>query len=236
MQIIKQITNWSLHTLFPKYCVSCHKPDTALCSGCFKEIVFIKQQQCGRCLKKNTLGKTCPKCKKYWPLDNLLVATYYQDGPIKEIIHTYKYGGRKDLLPDFMKIIEHNRIICDFLNNLHEEVIIIPVPLHFRRRWWRGFNQSEEIAHKISGKYNVPIRIDILKRVKHTKIQVSLHRQDRIKNLDDAFISKACLPCNASVILIDDIATTGATLNACARVLKKAGVKHIWGLVIARAF
>lgn len=236
MQIAKHITKWSLDTLFPKYCVSCHASDTSLCSECFDKIVFIKQQQCGRCLKNNTLGKTCPKCKKHWALDNLLVVAYYQDGPLKEIIHTYKYDGRKDLLPNFMQMIAQNKIVDNYLTSLDKNTFVVPVPLHFRRRWWRGFNQSEEIARKISSEYNIPLQIDTLKRIKHTKIQASLHRKDRMQNLTSAFIGKTCLPNNASVILIDDIATTGATLNACARVLKQAGIKHVRGLVIARAF
>jgi ComF family protein len=236
MSYLKQFFRWSIDTLFPKYCVGCALPDTFLCPECFAKIVFIKKQQCGRCLKISTGGKTCLKCKQVWALDNLLVATYYSDGPVKELIHAYKYEGNRSLKNDLMQIVQNNHALIDSLNTIKGEKIIIPVPLHYKRRWWRGFNQSEDIAKLISAKLKILTTNSVLKRKFNTKIQASLHRKDRLNNLIEAFEAKTCLNINSSVILIDDIATTGATLNACAFALKKSGAKRVIGVVVARAF
>jgi competence protein ComFC len=236
MNYLSQVAHWTVDTLFPKYCVGCNAPDTFLCQECFDKIILVKQQQCGRCLKISANGKTCQKCKQVWTLDNLLVAAYYQDGPVKELIHAFKYEGNRILKHDLIHTLQKNNAIYDSINKIKRHTIVVPVPLHFRRKWWRGFNQSEEIAKLISKELNLTMLKTALKRKHHTKIQASLHRKDRLNNLIEAFEAKTCLNTNSSVILVDDIATTGATLNACAIALKKAGFKRVVGVVIARAF
>lgn len=233
MNLFSFVQKWSLETLFPKHCVGCGENDQSLCSACFSKIIFIKQQQCGRCLKISDKGKTCSKCKKYWALDNLIVAAYYQDGPVKELIHTLKYNGRKDLIFDAARILDS---IKPILPEANSNLVIMPVPLHRHRKWWRGFNQSEEIAKHFFNNTNFSINNKVMVRTIHTRVQASLHRKDRMNNLLKAFKCKTCLPPNTSVILVDDIATTGATLNACALALKKAGAKRVFGVVIARSF
>lgn len=233
MDLFTFVQKWTLETLFPKYCVGCGKDDTSFCDKCFNKIIFIKKQQCGRCLKISDKGKTCSKCKKYWALDHLIVAAYYQDGPVKELIHTLKYNGRKDLISNAVRLLDN---IKPLLPEANSNLIIVPVPLHRHRKWWRGFNQSEEIAKYFFNNTNFSIDNKVIKRTIHTRVQASLHRKDRINNLINAFKCKTCLPPNTSVILVDDIATTGATLNACALALKKAGAKRVFGVVIARSF
>ncbi|MCK5021037.1 MAG: ComF family protein, partial [Candidatus Peribacteraceae bacterium] len=136
----------------------------------------------------------------------------------------------------------YNRISVygDILSNLlleadfkfPEESILCPVPLHWSRKYWRGFNQAEVLAEKISSEINLPV-INLLKRIRPTGFQSHRNREERLLALNGAFkyILENHPPAN--IILIDDLATTGATLDECAKVLKKVGARRVEGWVIA---
>lgn len=112
--------------------------------------------------------------------------------------------------------------------------LIIPVPLHARRKRWRGFNQAEELSYALD--LQIPINTDILRRVRYTKPQVTMRDRDsRLTNVSDAFVVQNPSHIkNKSILLIDDVMTTGATITACAHELKLSGAKNVYALVIAR--
>jgi len=112
----------------------------------------------------------------------------------------------------------------------------VPVPLHRRRFNWRGFNQSLLLAKYIGDKFYLPVREDMILRVKNTKPQTTTkNEEERRKNIDKAFSCPNAEEMRGkNIILIDDVCTTSATLNECAKELKKAGAKNVWGLVVAR--
>jgi ComF family protein len=114
--------------------------------------------------------------------------------------------------------------------------IIIPVPLHVKRFRWRGFNQSELLADSIALHFKLPVEKTVLVRQKNNIPQVEVKdRKDRIENIKDAFICSSNEKVkDKTVILIDDVATTSATLGECAKALKSAGAKEVWGVVVAR--
>lgn len=119
---------------------------------------------------------------------------------------------------------------------LQKESVFIPIPLHKKKLRKRGYNQAELLAKGLSKHFNIPI-VDCLQRVKETKTQVGLAKEERAENIKDAFAIKPAfleqIRGFQQVFLIDDVATSGATLREAAKVLKKAGVKSVWGLTLA---
>lgn len=237
MILFKSLGLGIFDTLFPRKCVGCGKYDDSICEECAKDIVLTKKQQCVRCLKTTPGGKTCTTCKKYFTLDQLLVATFYDQETIKEAVGQFKYSSRLDLTKPLTDLIFANSEISDFLTStLTLDHVVIPVPLYRQRSWWRGYNQSDLLAKNICNHYHLKYQPKALRRTRQTKVQAGLHRNDRLINLQNAFeVKNPAAISNKTVILVDDIATTGSTLEACSIALKTAGAKKITGLVVARA-
>lgn len=248
-----------MDTLFPIHCLSCRKEGSFICEGCFQKIRLLSFQVCPHCEKLITdKGRLCSFCKKQSPpLDNLVIAARYKEDPgragnISKLVHLFKYNFVKDLHNPLGALLVN--IILK--NNLPLPDIIIPVPLHKRRLRWRGFNQSELLAGHVSENltpgFKIPVFSGLIARRKYTPPQVKVKKySERRKNMEGAFeINKKYkdfkqgpalafaktepLPKNKKILLIDDIATTGATLFECAKVLKQNGAKKIMAAVIAR--
>ncbi|MFA6082443.1 MAG: ComF family protein [Patescibacteria group bacterium] len=232
MRIAEKIITPIVDTVFPRLCVGCGEADQTICPKCFDQITLMLKQRCVRCEKLSSLGRTCPKCREHSELDNLLAFAYYE-GPIKEAMHQYKYEGRVDALNSFKQIINQNQTVIKDLNSLIKpDSIIVPVPLYRQRLWWRGFNQSDLIARIFADQFGLPILSNRLFRTVYTIPQMKLQRRGRLHNLEGVF---ECLEMqNQTVFLIDDIATTGSTLSACAAALKHAGAKKVVGVTVAR--
>ena len=150
----------------------------------------------------------------------LVALRYEKNGLLKKLLVLFKYKYAEDLAP----------VLAQFLKNLlDEDFLLVPVPLDKRKLKQRGFNQSKLLAQELG-----PVT-DCLKRKVHLKRQAGLTRKDRLNNLDGIFSLKAGFDLKGKkLILIDDVATTGTTLNECSKVLKEAGVEFICALVLAR--
>ncbi len=211
-----------LDFLFPKFCISCSRPFTYLCPKCYEQPDFftlpIEPQ-----LKDNQL-------------DLLLSACVYKP-PISNLVKELKYTGIKNIAKTCAQVLYYSV-------NIPNADIITAVPLHPKRQKQRGYNQAEEIAKHLSILLNIPY-LPLLKRTKHTKNQASiLDKEKRLSNLKDIFEIDtgiktrfiASLTTNnqqLTALIIDDITTTGTTLNECAKVLKQHGVKKAIGLTLA---
>lgn len=248
MSITTKINKFILDTLFPITCLSCQENDVWLCDKCLNKIVLLDNQLCPYCEKIITeKGAVCPQCQNrlrkkstVTPLDFLVCATRYKD-PVSQLIHLYKYRFLFDLAEPLGKIL-----IKSFLkNNLPLPDLIIPVPLHQRRLRWRGFNQAELLANylgqNLTPGFSIPVDTDLIRREKYTTPQMKIKSyQERQQNLQSAFeINKKLALDTANwkdktILLVDDVATTGSTLMECAKILKANGVKKVMGLVIAR--
>lgn len=209
--------------LFPSFCINC-KSDTPeeppslrwLCLNCHRLLIT----------KWEKVSFKPDISESYYIFD------YQKDKLAKKLIHTLKYDFVKEIADTFNVGIESERInfrrlVFDF---------IVPVPLHRRRLKERGFNQSELIAKKISEITEKPIIDNILKRKKYRRPQMEVkNREARIKNTQNIFecVQHQVLD-NKVVLLIDDVATTGATLKECARVLKNAGARSILSFTLAQ--
>lgn len=198
-------------------------------------------QECPVCRKpyqKN--GETCRACRKETALDGLFIAQSYQEYLIQKLLFALKYRFLEIAADPLAELLA--RAINRHPLPLPE--IVIPVPLHPRRLRYRGFNQSELIAQKTLERLlpkNTTLSLlqtHLLERTRFTKPQMKTEsKEERLANLSRAFtvqVTAAGPIVGSSIWLIDDVATTGTTLDECARVLKIAGAKSVWGIVVAR--
>ena len=221
-----------LNLFFPKRCVGCGKAGEFVCVKCAGEIEIIKTATCSECGRINKLGQYCLGCKKKLDsvLTGLMISAKYDSGPTKEMIHHLKYSGFLELVPLLGELIVQ-RIKHKMPRG---KIVIVPVPLHKKRRLVRGFNQAELIARYVSKKLHLSGG-DSLVRIKNTDTQINLSKEMRIENLANAFICEDREFVNGkTVLLIDDVTTTGTTLNECAKILRDAGARQVWGVVVAK--
>lgn len=153
----------------------------------------------------------------------------FYEGTLRSLIHLFKYSGMRPLAAQLSRLMDRALPIDERYD------LIVPVPLHWQRRWKRGFNQSELLAREISRHRRIPI-VDALQRSKSTAAQAALTSAARRRNMAGAFRPRPQVDLSGKrVLLIDDVLTTGATASACARALKKAGASGVSLLTLARA-
>ena len=189
-------------------------PDCA-CWLCRRDAVLGDDHLCDAC---RPLLKPSPTPAAPPPLDGLTAGLAYEEHA-SALIHSFKYNGRIHLA----RLFAHAMSIpkewqCDCL---------VPVPLHPLKLWLRGFNQSEELCRALQKNIPLPLRKDLLKRSRFTKTQTQLDHAARQTNVRDAFAA-APAAAGLSILLVDDVTTTHATLIACAKALKKAGATHVY--------
>ena len=198
---------------------------------------FIFPPTCGICgkLHEGYICKTCyEQIQKYLYKNNsgnIFYLLQYKD-VIRDKMIDFKFNDKSYLYNMFCEIFVKNKNACEFLKSYD---IIIPVPIHKKRKKSRGYNQSELIARKISNDFNIPIYTDVLMKHKNNKMQSSLNKNDRIKNIQDVYkVENTDKIKEKNVLIIDDIYTTGLTTKECKKVLKQAGAKQIGIMIIAK--
>ncbi len=225
-----------LDLFFPRTCRGCQTTGTWLCTSCASLMRTHDQQCCYVCYHPSENGNTCTSCLiSDRVLNGIIVAAHYDGNPLlKHIIHSLKYENRPDdIVPHLGKLLHSSLSSLSSFHSPH----FIPIPLHPSRLKKRGYNQTSLLTHELNNLFdhNIKIDEDILIRSKITASQVEVSsKQERLKNLEGAFeVTKKINP-NTTYILIDDVCTTGSTLEECCETLKKAGAKQVWGLVLAR--
>jgi ComF family protein len=192
------------------------------------------------CLTPAMDGMTHPKCRTRFSLDGLTCFFHYK-GVVRKAIKSIKYRFVSDLCQEFINIVPLSPL-QSVLNNFscrqtdQQSAVLVPIPLHPSRLAYRGFNQAEALGKFIAQKLGIPIRSDILLRIKKTVPQVEVkERKKRLVNMHDVFSIRqsTIINCQSTIILFDDVCTTGATLRSAANVLKRAGAKSVWGVVMA---
>ncbi len=212
--------------LAPSACVGCGGFGEFLCEQCTRDIAFVDIQTCMYCERLTPLGKTCGSCRNY--LDGLYVLARLDLGPLKDLIHHYKYGKAMEIESVLKSLMASDRRLPAMMAS----PVICAVPLHRSRQRSRGFNQAERVGRILAQRTGWKL-YPLLRRIKPTVAQVGLSRSARLHNLQDAFVCPFELG-GRNVLVVDDVATTGATLEECARVLKAAGAGRVWGWVVAR--
>jgi len=235
-----KIWSFFVDLLFPIECLDCGREGEWLCAGCFLKIKIVDRQVCQGCGRFGLNGAVCSHCKPDWALDRVLAALDYDRMIPAKLIKTLKYGFVKDvslvLAKIFLKFYHSSKLqglVPDFGGR---RIIFIPVPLHPKRLRWRGFNQSELIARPIAQALGGELLNGVLIRAKNVLPQTKFKGAERLKNIEGCFkfIGEANQIKGKIVILVDDVITTGATMNECAKALKLAGAKKVWGFAIAR--
>lgn len=238
MKIFAQIKRIILDTLFPPYCVSCKKEGVFLCTDCLAELKKRKIVE--------TSCRTSQKSAEFTHIDGLIYALDYAKNPqIKAAISQFKYKFTQEMADYFGDLLVEK--IGELSMTKNKQIILIPVPLHKKRENYRGFNQSEVICSKIKERLGNCVTIShAIKRTKNTSQQAKLNKKERHENLENAFVlneEKARFKNDSIIFIVDDVCTTGSTLENCAIILKdsaclpaRQGVKKVYGLVIARAF
>lgn len=238
------IRDFIFDLIFPKACLNCNREGVWLCEACSAKLQFSSGQYCLGCKTPNQSGKFCAKCQPHYFLDGVIIAGNYDDKLLNQLIKALKYHFVQDVA-----IILGNYLV-NFLQKKEETTsqiptiskilkisnipIIIPVPLHSRRRRWRGFNQAEEIAEIVAQDFQLPIDAKNLTRTKHRQAQSKLNERQRLNNVTGCFSWRGQNLAGADIILVDDVVTTGATLNEGAKILKQNGAGQVWGLVVAK--
>lgn len=221
-------------------CVQCRRKLAVarhgLCSRCNKQI--RRFPYCGRCgaeLSRNE--RQCGRCLRDEPAwDRMVIIGHYND-PLAGLIHRFKFQNQFFLDRTLARLMLLAVRDAKRTHALTLPDVLLPVPLHRFRQWRRGYNQADLLAQQLARQLNIPARNDLIKRVKHTPTQRGLTAKARRQNLKNAFeINPIIQYCGyRSVALLDDVITTGSTLNEIAKQLRKAGVAQIqvWGLARA---
>ena len=211
-----------LNIIAPDQCLICGTEGACVCQKCSENTLLLKKPACVMCNQLNTTGKTCPGCYAKSRLSGASVA-YRYDGTAKDLIYAMKYQNHRGAM----------RYLADRLPDpkYHAGAVVSFVPSDGRSRRQRGFDQAEQLARhyaKASGMEYVALLV----RVRHTK-QVGQSRSNRLKNIKGNFICHRSV-IGKTVILVDDVITTGATVGECAKVLKLAGAKRVWAVAVAK--
>ena len=216
--------------LFPQWCIGCGKEGDFVCSSCLRLLPRIMPPLCPRCGKPQPSGILCPSCVSWQAEIDGIRSPFRFDGIIRQAIHQLKYKNLRALAVPLAKFLQ------DYLiTNPVPGEVLVPVPLHQKRLRERGYNQSSLLAQELGKLINLPVADNCLIRQKHAPPQArSSSVDDRRSNVADAFACRDQRPKDKRVLLIDDVSTSGATLDACAGALKAAGATSVWGLVLAR--
>jgi ComF family protein len=235
---VRAVLRATLDLALPPLCPACREPveGRGLCPACWSKLSFITRPYCER------LGIPFV----YDPGPGILSMEAIADPPAyrraraavrfddisRALVHGLKYGDRLELAPMMGRWISHaGREL------LAEADALVPVPLHWRRLWTRRFNQSAMLAATISAESGVPVAAAALKRVKPTAQQVGLSRSERAQNVQGAFRVPAegkPVVAGRRLIVVDDVLTSGATVDGCARALLRAGAANVDVLIFAR--
>ncbi len=230
-----KIKQFSLDILFPKTCLGCKRERNWLCEDCIATLDIQNWSLCPICQKRVLDFKTCEYCRPKTKLTGLFVPLSYENPLIKKAIRFFKY---EPLLKELREPLSY--IIISHLNLIEfpgfdEKFILVPVPLYKSRLRWRGYNQAEEIAKELSKNLAIPLEKNILIKIKNTLLQAELKGDERWTNMTQAFLCQNPERIRGKkILLVDDVYTTGATMEECAKILKQNGAKEVWGIVIAR--
>ncbi len=227
--------------LFPPLCHICHAfiPDAGklhICPECLGEIQFISEPACEICgtpFFGAGDSHICGRCLTDRPFFDLARAAAVYGGGVRQMIHAFKYD-RKTHLRRPLALLTISAT-AGFISEEKPE-IILPVPLHVERLRQRGFNQAVLLGELISREFRIPMERRTLLRLRRTMPQVALSVAERMENVKNAFgLSKKAKIEGRKVLLVDDVFTTGSTVDECSRILKKSGVARVCVLTVARA-
>lgn len=229
----KKVWKVFLRILYPKTCYFCGELSTSeLCDKCKGKVIYIKEPRCKKC------GKPVRYEEQEYCQDCMKRVFHYQQGrslwihkePVSCSIYQFKYHNRRIYGEFYAR--ELFRVYGDIVRQWEIDVIV-PVPLHWKRKRRRGYNQAEIIAKHLGDMLGIPVETNLVRRKYATKPQKELNDKERKKNLKDAFEVGKLKIKNKNILLVDDIYTTGSTINEISNVLWEKGQNKVWFLTIS---
>ena len=207
----KQLSAWLIDFVFPPKCGGCGRVDFRFCESCLDDLQAVP---------------VAIKPRSAKGINGLCAAGLYE-AKLKQAIRAFKYNGAVELAPPLA-----DRLVTALERRNWSFDIIVPVPLSAERLEERGYNQADLLGQQVAEQMNIPYRTDELRRIRHTAQQTKLPVRQRVENVKNAFAATAKLA-RRSVLLIDDVVTTGSTLEACADALRTAEVKAVYAIAVA---
>ena len=213
--------------IFPPRCAACGRPGAALCQPCLATATHLPHPQCRQCTRPLTYGDQCARCRLEQRRIDRLFVPYAYTPPILQAVHRFKYANKRYLAADLAALA---------MSALPPDVgvdFVVPVPLAPSRQRQRGYNQGHLIADEVARRLGRPLDAGVLIRRRDTPPQTSLPRARRLQNVRGAFRALRSLS-GARILLVDDVTTTGATLEAATRALRRRGAVWVGALALAR--
>jgi len=237
--------NTVLDLFFPPHCVACHRLGAWLCVDCLAAVERIQPPVCRRCglplsdpsmttrSEVSRQWSICDRCREVpFQLDGLLACAFHSD-PLRQAIHQFKYEDLRSLAGLLGKLMAEGWVELAPADAGVD--VLVPVPLHPTRQRQRGYNQSDLLARELGAYLCRPVVTDVLVRTKTTAPQVELNAQERRANVRDAFRCTGADLSGKRVLLVDDVCTTGSTLESAGVALREGGSASVWAYTLARA-
>lgn len=209
--LFKQLISMGIDLIFPPRCAGCGQIDTFLCSNCQREIDDMSLSE---------------PIEPRSPLKGI-AATGWHLGKLREVVIALKYENARALAKPLGEKLSRCLQQQDWTIDT-----IVPVPLHTKRLAERGYNQAQLLAEQVASIMRIGCEVNAMQRIRETKSQVSISGTDRLGNIKDAFVAKSQFVNGRSILVIDDVYTTGSTLSACGEALLSAGATHVYGLTV----
>jgi competence protein ComFC len=215
---------------FPDRCASCDQLGVLFCDECQRKVALVFPPLCPLCGCPSTYGRLCRRCRESpLAIDGIRSVAFFE-GPLRPAVHAFKYDGIRRLAAPLAELM-----IAHWHKRPLPADAVVPVPLHRSRLRKRGYNQAALLAHLLGAGIGLPVNEDWLVRTKATLSQVELDASERKANVANAFqCQNRDAVAGRRVLLIDDVYTTGATLESCSLALRQAGAQSVWAFTLGR--
>ena len=212
--LFQHLTSIATDLLFPPRCAGCGQIDTYWCNACQREIQAM------------TLSE---RLKPRSPLQDVTASGWHVD-KLREAVQALKYGN----VPALAKPLGEKMAACLKQQDWTIDTIV-PVPLHTKRLAERGYNQAQLLAEQVAAIMDIGCQANALERIRETQSQVTISGTERLENIKDAFVANSQFVSGRSILVIDDVYTTGSTMSACGEALRSAGATNVYGLTVTAA-
>lgn len=217
--------------IFPRRCVACGSVGAWFCTDCVRSLDYAPYQRCVVCGNPAIGGYTHPVCETRYTVERTLAPFEYKE-PLRTAVHYAKYYGAWSI---FEELAERAAGWLDLMGvGFLPNAELVPVPLHYIRKWERGYNQAFILARYLGERLDIPVTGSFLVRMRNTVSQTGLSGDERKKNMKGAFNCKEDLT-GKNIVLVDDVFSSGATLRAASKALKKKHARTVWCLTLARS-